>query len=358
MMQLTAEEAHALTLPRAEAWRYDLLDLADKKIGKLDGVTGGSFDFSVADTIRSGGQITCQGQGIDWLKVRVQPWYTMTAGDYTLEWPLGVFIPASPGVDYSTPGGSRTIELYDKLLILSRDETDGTYSVAAGAVVTTVVRSILVLAGEVRDAITDSTATLRTAMVWEAGTTKLQIVNELLASINYFSLWVDGYGVFHGTPYVAPTVRGTAWNFADNENSIYSPAFTVDEDSFDVPNKVTLVSTSDGETAAMTAVALNEDPNSRFSFNQRQLWISKTETEVEASTQTILNAMAQRRLVELTGVTATFNIDHAYIPLDLNDAVQFTRAAEDISVSAVVQSMTISTEVGAPVKTMFRGVNP
>jgi hypothetical protein len=349
-------QAHALTEHREEAWHYDLLNLQDKKVGDLDGVTNGSFDFSVAATIRSGGSITCQGQGIDWLKVRIQPRYTMTAGEYTLEWPLGVFIPASPNVDYSTPGGTRTIELYDKLLILDRDETDGTYSVAAGAVVTTVVRGILVAAGEVRDAITDSTAVMRTSQVWEAGTTKLKIVNELLASINYFSLWVDGYGVFHGTPYTDPGARGTAWTFADNADSIYSAAFTVDEDSFDVPNKVTLISTSDGDTAAMTATALNENPDSKYSFNQRQIWISKTETEIEAADQGTLNLLAQRRLVELTGTTETFNIDHAYIPLDLNDAVQFTRAAESISTRAVVQSMTISTEVGAPVKTTFRGV--
>lgn len=356
MIPLTDAEAHALTMSRSESWRFDVLDLADQKIGELDGVTDGSFDFSVAATIRSSGSITCVASGVDWLRVRIQPWHTVTAGGQTVSWPIGVFLPASPSVDYATPGGVRSIELYDKLLILDQDKTDGTYSVPVGAVVTTVIRDILRGIGEVRDAVTDSTETVKTAMVWEAGTSKLQIINDLLKSINYFSLWADGRGVFQGTPYVAPGGRGIAWTFADDENSIYSPAFKLDEDNFNVPNRVVQVSTSNGDTAALIAEARNEDPASPYSYNNRGRWIVTVETEVEATSQAVLNSLAQRRLAELSAVTSTFDISHANIPLELNDAVHFTREAEGITTAAVVQSMSISTAVGALVKTTLRGV--
>lgn len=356
MMPLDDLQVHALTQHRSEAWRYDLLDLADKKIGELDGVSEGTFDFSVNNTIRSGGSLTTTGQDIDWLSVRIQPWRTVKAAGQTIEWPAGVFIPASPGVDYSAPGGIRNLELYDKLLVLTQDKIGATYGIPAGVNVTSTIRSLLQEAGEVRDAITDSPATLRTSMSFEAGTTKLQIINELLESINYFSLWVDTRGVFQGTPYVAPGGRGIAWTFADDHRSIYSPAFTIDEDTFNIPNRVSLVSTSDGETAALTAEARNEDPNSRYSFNRRGRWIDDTQQEVEASSQGVLNDLAQRRLIELSSATQTFNISHAPLPLELNDAVRFTRAAENISTTAVVQAFSISTAVGAPMKLTFRGV--
>ncbi|UJQ87155.1 minor tail protein [Arthrobacter phage BaileyBlu] len=357
MMLLDEAQILALSGHRAEAWRFDVLDLADQKIGELDGVTEGSFDYSTFATIKSSGSLTCVAPNVDWLRVRIQPWYTMTALGQTVSWPLGVFIPASPGVDYSAPGGVQSLELYDKLLILDQDKTDGTYSVSAGSVVTDVVRGILRGIGETQDAITDSAETLKSSMVWEADTSKLKIVNDLLDAINYFSLWADGYGVFHGSPYVAPTGRGIAWEFADNTLAIYSPDFSLDADTFNVPNKVIQVSTSDGETPALIAEARNEDPASPYSYNNRGRWITRVETEVEATSQPILDSIAQRRLVELSAVTETYELEHAFIPLELNDAVRFVRDAEGIETGAVVQKMTISTAVGALVRTTLRGVS-
>ncbi|WNN93667.1 minor tail protein [Arthrobacter phage CallinAllBarbz] len=357
MMLLDEAQSLALSGHRSESWRFDVLDLADQKIGELDGVTEGSFDFSTFATIKSSGSITCVAPAVDWLRVRVQPWYTMTALGQSVSWPIGVFIPASPGVDYSAPGGVQTLELYDKLLILDQDRTDGTYSVSAGAVVTDVVRGILRGVGETRDAITDSAEKLKSAMVWEADTSKLKIVNELLDAINYFSLWADGHGVFHAAPYVAPGGRGIAWEFADDEHGIYSPDFTLDADTFNVPNRVVQVSTSDGETPALIGEARNEDPASPYSYNNRGRWITRVETEVEATSQAVLDALAQRRLVELSAVTETYEIEHALIPLELNDAVRLTRTAEEIQTGAVVQKMTISTAVGALVRSTLRGVS-
>lgn len=356
MMLLDELQAAAMSEHRTEAWRYDVLDLADKKIGELDGVSGGNFDFSVASTIRSGGSLTCNAAGLDWLRLRIQPWYTMTALRQTISWPIGVFLPASPGTKYSEPGGVQTVELYDKLLVLDQDRTDGTYAVPAGSKVTDVIRGILVGIGEVRDAITDSPETLNSAMTFEADTSKLKIINELLDAINYFSLSVDGAGVFHAAPYVAPGGRGIAWEFADNEKGLYLPDFSLDADTFNVPNKVIQVSTSDGTTPALIAEARNENPDSPFSYNQRGRWITRTETEVEATSQTVLNKIAQRRLSELSGVTESYEIEHAFIPLDLNDAVRFISEAEGKRTGAVVQNMSISTEVGSLMKTNLRGV--
>lgn len=355
-MDLTEPQIIAFSGHRAEAWRYDLLNIQDRKIGELDGVTGATFEFSVASTIRSSGSLECRAVGIDWLKVRIQPWYTMEAEGEIVTWPIGVFIPASPGIRYSGDGINRTIDLYDKLQILDQDRIENTYSVAPGVVVTDEIKALLAGIGETRDAITPSSATVRNAMVWEADTSKLQIINDLLASVNFFSLWVDGYGVFQGTPYQPPGGRGISWIFEDNFKSIYSPDFFNDKDDFNVPNKVVLVSTSDGDTAALTAVATNEDPDSPYSFNQRGRWLTTTEKDIEVTSQTTLNLMVQRRMVELSEVSSTYDIEHALIPLNLNDAVKFIRSTEGISTVGVVQKMSFGTGVGEMVKTTIREV--
>lgn len=358
MISLTAAQRAGLTQHRTEAWRYDLLDLQDRKIGQLETVTGGSFDLSIHNTIRTGGRLSCTPPaGIDWLRVRIQPWYTATAGGQQISWPVGVFIPAAPGTKHTGTGKSIDLELYDKLLVLDQDKTEETYSVPAGTLVTNRVKELLASAGETRDAVVDSSETLRSPMVWEAGESKLRIVNDLLAAINYFSIAADGHGIFYAGPYVAPGSRGTAWTFTDDAASIYSPEFEHDADTFNVPNKYVAISRSDGEVPALTTTATNEDPASPYSYQGRGRWITTVETDVEATSQAVLNAIGVRRLRELGAVTSTWEVRHALIPIDLNDAVTFARQAEGIEVRAVIQKMTISTDVGALVSTTLREVS-
>lgn len=355
-MALTTAEIVLLTGHRQERWVYRILDLQDRYLGVLREVTDASFEFSAFTEVRSSGRMTCRAQGIDWLKVRIQPWYYVTNGTTSLSWPVGVFIPASPGVTYSGEGAIRNIDLYDKLQILVDDKVETTYSVPADTNVTDYISAMLTEIGETKTAITPSDATLRNAMVWEADTTKLKVINDLLESINYFSLWVDGYGIFQGTPYIAPAQRGSSWDFKDDSRSIYSPDFFNERDESTIPNKVQLISTSDGETPALEAVATNENPDSRFSYNQRGRWITTTEMDIETDSQVTLNALAQRRLVELSDVSSTYDISHALIPLELNAAVKFVRDTESISVTGVVQKMSFSTDIGAQVKTTIREV--
>lgn len=346
----------ALLTHRSESWRWDLLDLNDNRIGTLTQVSGGNLEFSVHNTIRGGGSLTWNGRNApDWLLCRVQPWYSVSLGNGEVsEWPLGVFIPAAPVASYGDDGPTVTVELYDKLLVLSQDMVERTYTVAAGVTVTTAVRNLITGAGEEKTAIQDSSETLSTAMVWEAGTTKLQIINDLLASINYFALWVDGYGTYRGTPYVAPGDRGTAFEFLDDQYSIYSPDFTHDQDTFNVPNKVILVSTTDGEAEALSATATNQDPDDQFSYVNRGRWLTHFQSDVEATSQTVLNAIAERRLKELADVSSTFEISFAHIPLELNDMIRLRRGTEDIDIRATIQSLRVETSVGALVQATVR----
>lgn len=344
-----------LTGHRQETWHVDLLNLRDVNLGRLDGVTGGNITYDVNASIRGGGNIDYAGEPVDWLQYRVQPWYSIRVGKTTVEWPLGVFIPASPSTAYGTaPGGS--IELYDKTLILDQDAIETTFTAAKGAKATDIVRSVILATGETHVALTDSDQTLRKSMAWEPGTSRLRIVNDLLAAINYFAVWCDGNGTYRAGPYAAPDDRLPQYGFVDDERGIYLPEFTHEFDTFNIPNKVICVAEGDGESAALTAVATNTNPNSPFSQPSRGRWITRVEDSVEASDQTTLNAIAKRYLAEGQQVGSTYSIQHAPLDLWVHDAVEFKRLAEGIAITATIQSISYPLTNGALCSTSLQEV--
>lgn len=347
--------------PRTEKWSWTLLDLNDAPIGTLDGVESAQLSYSIFNTIRSGGTMQWASGGAampDWTQVRLQPWYSATLSDgSTVSWPLGVFIPAAPKASWSDTGQRRTVQLYDKLLVLDGDHFEDAYALPAGTVVTDAIRTIISDAGETRISITDSTDTLLTGMAWQADSSRLQVVNDLLASINYFSLWCDGNGSYRADPYTPPSSRPVVRAFVDDETSLFSPDFDHELDIFDAPNKIILISTADGTAPALTSVATNTDPASPTSFPSRGRWISRTDTNVQASSQTVLDAIAQRRLADATQVSSVVSLKHAPVPdVILNAIVKFRRTPASLDLTAVVQSMTVSSALGALVETQVQEV--
>lgn len=349
-------EADPFTTNRVESWRVDLLDLKDSSEGTLDGVSGGSLTFNVNSVIRGGGNLEYQGEPIDWLRHRVQPWYRIEAAGKVVEWPLGVFIPSTPGTTFGDGANSVSVELYDKLHMLDEDRVESSYSAPKGTNVTDRVRALILGIGEKKVAITDSEAILSTGMVWESGTSKLRIINDLLQSINYFSLWVDGYGMFRADPYERPQDRNQTFGFVDDENGIYTPDFVHDFDAFSVPNKVICIGQSDGNVPARIGVATNEDAKSPYSHQSRGRWITRVEEGVEATSQNVLTALAQRYLAEGRLAGSTYNLKHAPIQIDLNDAVGFRRDLESIDIRGTVETISYSMDVGALCETKIREV--
>src|SRR5699024_6814429 len=108
------------------------------------------------------------------------------------------------------------------------------YTAPAGASVVGVVRDLIAEAGESTAAIGDDSATLTSAMMWEAGTTRLRIINDLLDAAGFFSLWVDHAGQYRVTRYVPPAQRPPMYEavapFEAGPSSVMSPEFTVDRD--------------------------------------------------------------------------------------------------------------------------------
>ena len=336
--------------PRNEAWRTRILSNTGTPLGWLKGRLEGKYDFSIHNTIRTGGSVKYVGsQPLNWGDYQLQPWYIIRDNEDNdlMSWPLGVFIPEVPKTQYTSLNPNVDLQLYDKLLILSRDKTDTAWGYDTGAVVTDCIQEIIESAGQTNIAITESDLTLSAPVVWDINTPKLTMVNKLLKSINYFSLWADGYGSYRAEPYRRPQDRPKAWEFIDDRRGIYLPKFTHEADTFSVPNKVTLISKTEGDEEPFVATATNENPESPWSYQRRgNQWITYPEYDVEAANQTILQELADRKLYDLSQVTSSFELTTPILPRQLNERARFRNVRSDIDVSVVIQEFSISTDIG------------
>lgn len=355
---ITSPAAHLVGRRSQESWPVDILDMDDEVTGTLERVEGGSVDFNVAAEIRASGSLSvADPQGIDWHAIRLRVRYEFVDEAGTRwSYPLGVFLPTTPGDDHEETGTTTEVELYDKTVILSGDQIDETWTAQKGTTVVQAVTDVLATIGE-DDRVAapaDGGGTLAADMVWEPGTTKLRIVNDILEAGNFFSIWVDGTGVWQLRPYVPPAERGVEWNHVAGENAIFLPSVNHEEDTFNVPNRVVLVGRAEpdadgGDAPGPSAIAENNNPDDPFSIPRRGRVISVREDEQDATSESVLGELAARRLRELSAPTSTYFVQHMFVPVDLNGVVGLHWAQRGIeNVRATLQEWSWSWTAGDP----------
>jgi len=327
----------ALSGSRQVSWQVTLLSRTGEEIGLLDGVTGGSVSVSSTTRLRGSGTLEVRdlGQEVDWLSDRVRLTYTITGGP---SWDVGVFLLAAPKREFGASGAARSIELSGVLGVLDEDTTTGTYVVPAGTLVTDRVRQIIEATGE-RAAVTPSDQVTSSALMWDPGTPWLTVANHLLDTINYLALDVDETGAVMARPYTAPQSRPIMWAFTEGALAVHSPDWGLSQDLGSVPNRVVLTSQADGEEEPLTAVAENDDPASAWGYQARGRWITHVEDGVEAASQAVLDALAQRRLVSLASPSATIEASCLPLPLRPLDAIAWDTAGH--ASRAVIQEVSM-----------------
>lgn len=324
---------------RILAFRFELLDRWENLVGTIRTAPyGGSLSWSAQASIKSGGTLPVidPGEPVDWVRARVRPVAILSSATTGArrEVPLGVYLAAAPDEDWSDEGRAWEVDLLDKAVILDQDvpvDAAGNataYTAPAGSNVVALVAGLILSTGERVDAIEPGPEVLTSAMVFEPGTTKLKIVNELLDAANYFSLWVDGWGQFRVTKYREPAARPVAYDaltpFTRGPRSLMAPDWTRARDVYSVPNRYVAVSQGDGDAEGLVATAVNDDPASPFSYTARGRWVTQVEEGVEATSQASLQAYADRKLLAASGVSSRIEVHHAYLPdLRVNSTVRF-----------------------------------
>jgi len=332
----------------------DLLDTNDSPIGRIEGVVGGKLDWVYNAVVKGAGQLVVEnvGQDINWLTARIRPWMLIEGLDPQ---PLGVFLP-SEAPQFFGIGNRWEIKLLDKTTILDGDTVAQTYSLPVGAVITDEIVTLIESAGITNHAITPSAATLTVPKVWPPATPKIRIINDLLAAINYFSLYANFDGQMVGAPYVLPARRPIIYEFLDGSTSIYKPEFKKDIDILGIPNRLTITTMGTGTTEGLTSTQENTNPNSPYSIANRGRVIGKAES-AEATDQATLDAYTLRRLVELTSQTAEIEVYHAPVPgLTVNQTVRFRRVPAGIDARHTVIKTSLELSGAALAQTTFREV--
>lgn len=302
---------------RVITYRLDRLDSSNNYLEPITFATGASVsNNALADVKRTARFTILDRTGINYLKDRIKPWARLAMSDGGfVEWPLGVFLLSTPERELDEGGViSREVEAYDQLKVLLDDKVDDRYSVAAGALYTTAIATLL---AAFTYNIVPSTLTLPVTREWEPGTTKLRIINDLLDAISYESLWFDETGRAIARPYQSPALRTVEYDYKAGEASVITGKTKQRLDLFDVPNKWVL-SVSDPDRPALTATATNANPASPTSTVSRGRTIVDFRTEQDAADLTTLQGKVDRLAFEASQVFESVTFTTAAMPMHSN----------------------------------------
>lgn len=350
-MRSSSYEGH-----RKERYFVKLLDNQDREIRVLETSDGGSLTFDNDAPIKGGGQLTItNGGNINWESHRIQPWYELEGVE---AWPMGTFVATKPGDSVTSESVRVTLQLHDKLIILEEDRADAYYSVARGAVVTDHIRDIIASAGTHRVNMTESPLTAKDMMVWEAGTSKLTIINDLLKFLNYKPLFMDAWGIYQVAPYVAPTELPVVKTFQKGREAIHTPEWNRNQDIASIPNKVVLLADGNEAFEGLVGTAQITDPTSPYSYESRGRWVVYTETGVDAESPSVINDLAKRKLTELISPQSIIDIEHAVVPIMLGDTIRFItdNADGDVDILATVERLDYTLTPGSLCKATWNEV--
>jgi hypothetical protein len=355
---------------RVTSYRWEVLKHStatglDTLVGTLDGVSDGQLTFTQNASVKGGGKIQVADLAVaqpGMLRVadvalesvRLRP---VCAIQGLPENPLGVFLVSAGVEQWDTTGRVWGLELLDRCTVPAQDAVDSSYAVAAGTLILNQVKTILASSNEYLAVDTSNTLATQSNMVWEAGTSKLKIINDLLDVANYNALWVDGYGNFQTTPRVLPANRsinyellGFPKELIDGELSIYRPDWTRDRDSYDVPNKVIAIQSAGGNDApALVGTYTNTDPTSPYSTVTRGRTIPHVLDSVDCPAgtdpQTIafLQSRAQTTLIQMSATQATVKVTNLPIPVRVSDVIRFANVPAGVDDRHVITRIQLDT---------------
>ena len=336
----------------------------DSLAGELDGVSDASLSWTLNAAVKGSGKgkildlaaaDTAPGKlrvgALALESVRVRPVQVI---DGLPENPLGVFLLSSAKEEWSDTGRTWAVSLLDRTTVPQQDRVSEAYSVAAGTLILQKVAEILDSCGEYIAVNASSTLATSSGMVWEAGTSKLKIINDLLDVAGYNALWMDGYGNFQTTPRVLPADRPTTYDLLglprelrDGQKAIYLPTWARERDSFDVPNEVIATEAANGDTPALSGSWQNTDPTSKYSIPSRGRTISYPLDGVEVPAGTdpekiaFLQQRARATLISMSAVQAQVKIEHLPIPSRVSEVLRFANSTAGVDAKHVMTNISL-----------------
>lgn len=248
---------------------------------------------------------------VDWLSDELQAVLAIDGVEHS----VGTFLPASVSEEDLEGQKTLQVEAYDRCWRVQTEDAGSLSEIQAGQAYLAAVESILVRAGIGLVTATANSAVLTSGRVWTGKTNPLQMVNELLAEINYKPLWFTPEGVAVLEPYAEPTVENIQHTLdGDDVRSLLLPQISRKTDIFSAPNVFVCVCASPDRESILTATAVNDSPTSPLSVMRRGRRIAQTIQVRNISSQEELQAYADRLRNESMLRGETIAVETALLP--------------------------------------------
>lgn len=305
---------HAAYGSRRIYYRYDRLDAHKVTLGALYAEDGSiKLDYN-ADIMRTGRFTIRDDPAVNWQAELLRPWFGLIMPDGgRAEWPLGLFyMPTAPKT--GSRHVYREIEAYDTTTILWDDQVTSRYQIPKGSKYTAALSAIFASVGVFDAIIEPSESVTQTALEWEAGTAKGEIVQQLLTADNYEPLMADAWGRWRCRKYKDPRARRAEYNYTADELSVMLPDPTVDDDLFHLPNVfVGVVSRPD--RPAMSFTYEITDPKSPLAaVNRGGRHVTETKIYEDAASAIALEADVRRRASQASSYFSSLKFSTAPMP--------------------------------------------
>lgn len=354
MQTLTLDQAALLVGDRLEVSAgCDVLDL------DLN-VTGDISDHLVAGTIARNMRARIHGTcsldlstDLAWGTQLVRPYMTLSDGDVSERFNVGVFMLTTPEQVLGDDLPVRSTDGFDRLYLLDREVADD-YVRSEGETYYEALVQVFDDAGLTGFLIDGAAAdyTLPVDREWplvarstdpdqtSSPVTWLRVVNDLLTAINFRGVWADENGLYRCQQYLAPAARSPEFTFdVDNIRENIVVARTVIEDQWKTPNRwVFLWQNRPGGMSSTPGDGLYErnlDDDHPLSAVSRDLDWPKVYS-YEAASQAVLEELGDRRVADDLGALAVYKVTTGPFPAAGHwDVVTYADDAAGGSVKAV-----------------------
>jgi hypothetical protein len=264
---------------------------------------------------------------IDFIRYRLKIWCAVkmeTAGDdgtFWAEFPLGVFKFIYPDRSAASTGATYDCQIQDLTSVL--DQTKISVAPyrrgAASYTYRTAIQSILSDAGfsAGQYALTTSTAmetSLPSDRVWKVGTSRLDMVNQLLKEVDYRDIYMNSNGVLILEPRVSPVSRVAEFTYTPDGNSIIIDDYSQSVNLSETFNQV-IGSRTDAKANILYATASNYNASHPTSIPSVGYAITYYQEGIDAADQTALTGIVQGLLEEKAAITYTLVFRTPLVPI-------------------------------------------
>lgn len=350
---------------RTSSTRYRYVRVSRKtglEVGALTMLKGGSItrnnDVRILETAECE-RVGPLDIGADLVRVYMSStWPDGTTADTC----LGTFLPVVPGRSVKAGYSTATVSMRGRLQELLDDGygdpvvlAKGTNAVAAAADVCR--QSGLTVVADSSDYVISRVRTYGIGAKQnnsEVGTTKLDMVNDLLSLAGFRAAKTDPYGRVLLRRYQPLSEKSPVWTFREGPSAKFEREMDEERDASEVANHVVVAYVTDEQT--IIGEAYDTDPASEFSTATVGRTITKGYefNELPGGGQAQADAYARRLLAQNQSVIKKVSMRCAYSPVSVNDAVALDYASGGISGKFEVRVMNMSLTAGCPTQVELR----